>query len=100
MYAIIHVFKSNMIYLKKTLVKIYSKLVLTRQDKILFIQPQTHRCTRGHSKFTFYINTNRHIIYAIQHHKIINNIQERNWTVYEKRNIILRKDARFLYSST
>jgi hypothetical protein len=41
---------------------------LIRQDKILFIQPQTHRCTRGHSKFTFYINTNRHIIYAIQQH--------------------------------
>ena len=46
--------------------------VKTRQDQILFIQLQTHKCTRGHSKFTFYINTNRHIIYAIQHHKIIN----------------------------
>jgi hypothetical protein len=51
-----------MIYLKRTLVKIYSKLVLTRQDKILFIQPQTHRCTRGHSKFTFYINTNNNLL--------------------------------------
>jgi hypothetical protein len=44
----------------------------TRQDKILFIQPQTHMCTSGHSKFTFYMNTNSHVIYAIQHHKIIN----------------------------
>jgi hypothetical protein len=47
---------------------------ICRQDKARFYlyNLKTHRCTKGHGKFTFYINTNRHLIYAIQHHKLIN----------------------------